>query len=67
MNLVEMSTMLRTVHKHPWLMPKNTLPNWAGYDVGLSWDYMRKRAGICFMIDNSRSIERTRHAYRPIQ
>jgi len=70
-SLVEMSMMLRKVHKYPLLLPKNTLPNWLvmtfGPFWGLSREYMRKHLGICFKIDNKRSIEELGIAYRPIE
>jgi len=69
--LAEMSTMLRKVHKYPFLLPKYTLPNWLvmtfGPFWGLSRDFMRKHLGIRFKIDNRRSIEELGIFYRPIE
>ena len=69
--LVEMSKILRKVHKHPLLLPKNQLPNWLvmvfGPLFGLSRDYMRKHLGIRFRLDNRRSIEELGIVYRPVE
>ncbi|MBB3773462.1 nucleoside-diphosphate-sugar epimerase [Angulomicrobium tetraedrale] len=69
--LVEMSRILRKVHKHPLLLPQNQLPNWLitmfGPLWGLSRDYSRKHLGIRFKIDNARSIRELGIVYRPIE
>ena len=66
-----MSKILRKVHKHPLLLPKNQLPNWLvmvfGPLFGLSRDYMRKHLGIRFRLDNRRSIEELGIVYRPVE
>lgn len=70
-SLVEMSRILRKVHKLPVLLPKYQLPNWLVMTFGPWWglgrDYMRKHLGIRFKIDNARSIRELGIAYRPIE
>jgi nucleoside-diphosphate-sugar epimerase len=70
-SLVEMSRILRKVHKLPWLLPKYQLPNWLVMTFGPWWglrrDYMRKHLGIRFKIDNARSISELGIVYRPIE
>jgi nucleoside-diphosphate-sugar epimerase len=70
-SLVEISRILRKVHKRPWLLPKRELPNWLvrlfGPFFGLGQDYMRKHLGIRFKVDNARSIEELGIVYRPIE
>jgi nucleoside-diphosphate-sugar epimerase len=70
-SLVEMSCMLRKVHKFPLLLTKYQLPNWLVMTFGPWWglrrDYMRKHLGIRFKIDNARSIAELGVVYRPLE
>ena len=70
-SLLEMSQILRKVHKYPWLLPKHQLPNWLvmtfGPLFGLSRRLMRTHLGIHFKLDNSRSINELGVIYRPLE
>jgi nucleoside-diphosphate-sugar epimerase len=70
-SLLEMSLILRAVHKYPWLLPKHQLPNWVvmtfGPWFGLSRRLMRTHLGIRFKLDNSRSVTELGVIYRPVE
>jgi dihydroflavonol-4-reductase len=70
-SLLEMSQIVRKVHKHPWLLPKNQLPDWLvltfGPIFGLSRRMMNTHLGIRFKLDNSRSIKELGIIYRPLE
>ena len=70
-SLRDMALMLRKVHKHPWMLPKNQLPNWMvmtfGPLFGLDKRMMRTHLGIHFQLDNSRSINELGVVYRPLE
>lgn len=70
-SFVEISRILRSVHKRPWLLPQHRIPNFLvkmiGPYFGLSQDYIRKHLGIRFAIDNRRSLNELWIHYRPIQ
>jgi nucleoside-diphosphate-sugar epimerase len=69
-SFVEISTIVRTIHRHPWLLPKHQVPDAVvrliGPFFGLTQDYIRKHLGIRFKVDNRRSIDELGVVYRPI-
>ncbi|MDR3438744.1 NAD-dependent epimerase/dehydratase family protein [Telmatospirillum sp.] len=69
-SFLDMSLIIGPAHKHPCLLPTHTVPDWAvrmlGPFFGLTQDYIRKHLGICFAVDNQRSIDELGMVYRPI-
>jgi nucleoside-diphosphate-sugar epimerase len=70
-SFVEISKILRTVHRRPYLLPRHQIPNFVvrliGPFFGLTQDYMRKHIGVRFKVDNRRSIEELGIQYRPLE
>ncbi len=68
-SFLEMSRLLRPVHRRPWLLPRHGVPDWPvrlmGPRFGLTQDYIRNHLGIRFPVDNHRSIEDLGIVYRP--
>jgi nucleoside-diphosphate-sugar epimerase len=69
-SFLDMSRLLRPVHRRPWLLPRWQVPNalvrLIGPAFGLTQDYIRNHLGIRFPVDNRRSIEELGITYRPI-
>ncbi|MGH8446925.1 MAG: NAD-dependent epimerase/dehydratase family protein [Solimonas sp.] len=70
-SFLDMSRILRPVHRRPLLLPRHGVPNGIvrliGPFFGLTQDYIRKHLGIRFPVDNRRSVEGLGIAYRPIE
>jgi dihydroflavonol-4-reductase len=70
-SFVDMSKIIRTIHRRPWLLPKHQVPDGVvrliGPFFGLTQDYIRKHLGIRFKVDNRRSISELGISYRPIE
>jgi len=70
-SFLEMAQVLRPFHRHPWQLPRWTLPNalvrLIGPAFGLTQEYIRNHLGIRFSVDNRRSIEELGIQYRPIE
>lgn len=71
LSFVEISSILRTVHHRPWLLPRHRIPDFAvrliGPLFGLTQDYIRKHLGIRFSVDNRRSTDELGLVYRPVE
>jgi len=69
-SFLEMSQILRSVHRRPYLLPTWGIPDWVvrriGPRFGLSKEYIRGNLGIRFPVDNQRSIDDLGIVYRPI-
>jgi nucleoside-diphosphate-sugar epimerase len=68
---LEISKIIRKVHKRPYLLPKHQVPNavvrMIGPFFGLTQDYIRKHLGIRFKVDNHRSVDELGIVYRPVE
>jgi nucleoside-diphosphate-sugar epimerase len=69
-SFVEISKIVRAIHRRPWLLPKHQVPDVVvrliGPLFGLTQDYIRKHLGIRFKVDNRRSISELGIRYRSI-
>jgi len=67
---VEISRIIRDVHRHPIRIPRHQLPNalvrLIGPLFGLSQAYIRNHLGIRFKLDNRRSVSDLGLRYRPV-
>jgi nucleoside-diphosphate-sugar epimerase len=70
-SFVGISSIVRTIHARPFLLPKHQVPDavvrMIGPFFGLTQDYIRKHLGIRFKVDNQRSISELGISYRPIE
>jgi len=70
-SFVEMSKIVRPIHRRPWLLPRHQVPDTVvrliGPFFGLTQDYIRKHLGIRFKVDNRRGIGELGLSYRPIE
>jgi dihydroflavonol-4-reductase len=70
-SFVEISKIVRSIHRRPWLLPRHQVPDAVvkliGPFFGLTQDYIRKHLGIRFKVDNHRSIDELGITYRPIE
>jgi nucleoside-diphosphate-sugar epimerase len=70
-SFVEISKLIRKIHRRPWLLPTHQVPDAVvrliGPFFGLTQDYIRKHLGIRFKVDNQRSISELGVVYRPIE
>ena len=69
-SFVEISRIIREIHRRPWLLPRHQVPDAVvrliGPFFGLTQDYIRKHLGIRFKVDNQRSVDELGVVYRPI-
>jgi dihydroflavonol-4-reductase len=70
-SFVEISRIIRKVHRRPYLLPRHEVPDLlvkaVGPFFGLSQRYIRNRLGIGFKVDNRRSIDELGIVYRPVE
>lgn len=70
-SFLEIARLLKAGHHRPFLLPRHQIPGWIvkaiGPLFGLSQQYMRNHIGIRFKVDNHRSREELKIAYRPIE
>jgi nucleoside-diphosphate-sugar epimerase len=70
-SFVEISSILKSVHNRPYLLPRHRIPDGLvrliGPLFGLTQDYIRDHLGIRFTVDNRRSVEELGIGYRPIE
>jgi nucleoside-diphosphate-sugar epimerase len=68
---LDISKIIRKIHKRPYLLPKHQVPNavvrMIGPFFGLTQDYIRKHLGIRFKVDNHRSVDELGIVYRPVE
>ncbi len=69
LSFLEISRIVRPVHRRGYLLPAWQVPDWlvrlVGPRFGLTQDYIRKHLGIRFSVDNSRSVNELGIRYRP--
>jgi dihydroflavonol-4-reductase len=70
-SFVQISRLLKKLHKRPYLMPRHQIPNFIvrliGPLFGLSQSYMKAHLGVRFKSNNKRSIEELGVIYRPLE
>jgi nucleoside-diphosphate-sugar epimerase len=70
-SLLEIARALRGVHRRPFLLPRNRIPNplvrLIGPLFGLTQEYLRNHLGIRFRVDNRRSVAELGVTYRPLR
>ena len=69
-SFVEISSIVRRLHRRPWLLPRYQIPNalvrLIGPLFGLTQDYLSKHLGVRFRVDNQRSVDELGIRYRSI-
>jgi nucleoside-diphosphate-sugar epimerase len=70
-SFLDVSKILRGVHRRPYLLPRHLIPSWfiraIGPFFGLTRQYLRNHLGIRFRVNNRRSIGELGINYRPIR
>ncbi len=70
-SFLEMSQIIRPIHRRKYLIPTWQVPDAAvrllGPRFGLTQDFISKHLGIRFRVDNARSIAELGIAYRPVE
>ncbi|RMV79599.1 Cinnamyl-alcohol dehydrogenase-like protein [Pseudomonas caricapapayae] len=69
-SFVEIASIVRRLHRRPWLLPRYQIPDaivrLIGPFFGLTQDYLSKHLGIRFTVDNQRSVDDLGIRYRSI-
>ena len=70
-SLLDIAKVLRKAGPRFWLLPRNQIPRLLvqliGPFFGLDQSYIRNHVGVRFEVDNTRSIQELKVAYRPIE
>jgi dihydroflavonol-4-reductase len=70
-SLLDIAKVLRKPGLRSWLLPRNQIPRGlvqlTGPLFGLDQSYIRNHVGVRFEIDNTRSVQELKIAYRPIE